>query len=79
MIAGLLVPQRGSVSHCESTPRFHTITPGSTVYTDGLKGFEDLKAAGVKHVARTQPLRSDLRKGAPSVVPLTDRAIGNMQ
>jgi transposase-like protein len=55
------------------------VTPGSTVYTDGLKGCEDLKAAGVKHVARTQPLRSDLRKGAPSVVPLADRAIGNMQ
>ncbi len=55
------------------------VTPGSTVYTDGLKGFEDLKAAGVKHVARTQPLRSDLRKGAPAVVPLADRAIGNMQ
>jgi transposase-like protein len=41
------------------------VTPGSTVYTDGLKGFEDLKAAGVKHVARPQLLRSDLRKGAP--------------
>src|SRR5437773_1453148 len=25
------------------------IRPGSTVYTDGLKGFEDLRAAGVKH------------------------------
>ncbi len=55
------------------------VIPGSTVYTDGLKGFEDLKAAGVKHVARTQPLRSDLHKGVPSVVPLADRAIGNMQ
>ena len=55
------------------------IIPGSTVDTDGLKGFEDLQAAGVKHVARTQPLRSDLRKGVPSVVPLADRAIGNMQ
>jgi transposase-like protein len=29
------------------------IIPLSTVYTDGLKGFEDLKAAGVRHVART--------------------------
>jgi transposase-like protein len=41
------------------------IIPGSTVYTDGLKGFEDLKAADVWHVARTQPLRSDLRQGVP--------------
>ena len=32
-----------------------------------------------KHVPRTQPLRSDLRKGAKSVVPLADRAIGNLQ
>ena len=55
------------------------VTPGSTVYTDGLKGFEGLQAAGVRHVPRTQPLRSDLRKGAPSVVPLADRAIGNLQ
>jgi transposase-like protein len=55
------------------------VSPGSTVHTDGLKGFEDLRAAGVKHVARTQPLRSALRKGTPSVVPLADRAIGNLQ
>jgi integrase len=41
------------------------IIPGSTVYTDGLKGFEDLKTADVRHVARTQPLRSDLRRGVP--------------
>ncbi len=30
--------------------KYH-VTPGSTVYTDGLKGFEELKAAGVTHVA----------------------------
>ncbi len=35
--------------------------------------------AGVKHVPRTQPVRSDLRKGVPAVVPLADRAIGNLQ
>ena len=52
---------------------------GSTVYTDGLKGFEDLKPADVKHVARTEPPRSDLRQSVPPVVPLADRAIGNMQ
>ena len=55
------------------------VSSGSTVYTDGLKGFEGVQAAGVKHVARTQPLRSDLRRGARAVVPLADRAIGNLQ
>jgi len=55
------------------------VSPGSTVHPDGLKGFEDLQAAGVQHVRRTQPLRSALRKGAASVVPLADRAIGNLQ
>jgi transposase-like protein len=55
------------------------VSPGSTVHTDGLKSFTDLRAAGVRHVARTQPLRSALRKGTPSVVPLADRAIGNLQ
>jgi transposase-like protein len=55
------------------------VAPGSTVYTDGLKGFEGPEAAGVRHVSRTQPLRSELRRGAPSVVPLADRAIGNLQ
>ena len=57
----------------------HHVAPGSTVYTDGLKGFGDLQAAGVRHVPRTQPLRSALRRGTPSVVPLADRAIGNLQ
>ena len=31
----------------------HHVTPGSTVYTDGLKGFEGVQAAGVTHVPRT--------------------------
>jgi hypothetical protein len=35
--------------------------------------------AGFKHIARTQPLRSELRKGAKSALPLADRAIGNLQ
>ena len=56
-----------------------TVAPGSTVYTDGLKGFEGIPAADVQHVPRTQPLRTELRKGVPSVVPLADRAIGNLQ
>jgi len=57
----------------------HHVTPGATVYTDGLKGFAGLEATGVTHVPRTQPPRRDLRKGTPSVVPLADRAIGNLQ
>src|SRR5215831_9309960 len=55
------------------------ISPGSTIYTDGLKSFEGLSQAGFKHVPRIQPLRSQLRKGARSAVPLADRAIGNLQ
>jgi len=55
------------------------VAPGSTVYTDGLKSFTDLPAAGVRHVARTQPIKTALRQGVPSVVPLADRVIGNLQ
>jgi transposase-like protein len=58
------------------------IAVGSTIYTDGLKSFAGLSAAGFevfKHIARNQPLRSELRKGAKSAVPLADRAIGNLQ
>ncbi len=55
------------------------VTPGSTIYTDGLKQFTGLPVAGFKHVARTQPVREDLRRGVRSVVPLADRAIGNLQ
>jgi transposase-like protein len=55
------------------------LASGSTVYTDGLKSFTGLPEAGFKHVPRSQPLRIDLRKGAKSVVPLADRAIGNLQ
>ena len=32
-----------------------------------------------RNVPRTQPLREALRKGAKSVVPLADRAIGHLQ
>jgi len=55
------------------------VAPGSTIYTDGLKSFSGLIDAGFKHIARTQPLRLELRKGAKSAVPLADRAIGNLQ
>src|SRR5271157_2645861 len=55
------------------------IASGATIYTDGLKSFSGLVEAGFKHVARSQPLRSQLRQGAKSAVPLADRAIGNLQ
>jgi transposase-like protein len=55
------------------------VAPGSTIYTDGLKQFTGLPVAGYRHVARTQPLPGELRKGVQSVVPLADRAIGNLQ
>jgi len=55
------------------------IATGSTIYTDGLKSFAALSEAGFTHIARNQPLRSELRKGAKSAVPLADRAIGNLQ
>jgi transposase-like protein len=55
------------------------LTPGSTVYTDGLKSFTGLQEAGFQHVPRSPPLRIDLRTGAKSIVPLADRAIGNLQ
>ena len=54
------------------------VAPGSTVYTDGLKAS---RAAGKQATARAahQPLAVALRKGTKSVVPLADRAIGNLQ
>src|SRR5215472_7652315 len=55
------------------------IAAGSTIYTDGLKSFAGLTEAGFKHITRIQPLRSELRKGVKSAVPLADRAIGNLQ
>jgi len=55
------------------------VETGSIVFTDGLKSFTGLHEAGYKHVPRTQPLRIELRKGAKSVVPPADRAIGNLQ
>jgi transposase-like protein len=66
---------------CETLRAFlkANVAPGSTVCTDGLKSFAGLKEAGFQHVPRSQPLRVDLRKGAKSVVPLADRAIGNLQ
>jgi transposase-like protein len=55
------------------------VAPGSVVYTDGLKSFTGLEDAGFRHVPRSQPSRTELQKGAKSVVPLADRAIGNLK
>ena len=55
------------------------VASGSTIYTDGLKSFTGLQEAGFQHVPRSQPAPIELRKGAKSVVPLADRAIGNLQ
>jgi transposase-like protein len=55
------------------------VAPGSLVYTDGLKSFSGLEKAGFRHVPRSQPSRTDLHKGAKSVLPLADRAIGNLK
>ena len=55
------------------------VAPGSTIYTDGLGGFAGLRAVGYRHIALKQPERRALRKGAASVVPLADRAVGNLQ
>ena len=55
------------------------IAPGSTIYTDALKSFTGLAKVGYRHIARAQPKTTELRKGAKSVVPLADRAIGNLQ
>ena len=51
------------------------IAPGATIYTDGLKPFEGLRAAGYRHVASVQQVRS----GGRSVLPAVHRAIGNLQ
>ncbi len=55
------------------------IAPASTIYTDALKSFTGLDKVGYRHIARAQPKTTELRKGAKSVVPLADRAIGNLQ
>ena len=55
------------------------IAPGSTLYTDAYKSFDRLSATGVRHVPRHQASRMEFRRGAVSVVPLADKAIGNLQ
>jgi transposase-like protein len=41
------------------------VEPGSKVYTDGLKSFTGLQEAGFQHLARSQPLRADLKVRSP--------------
>jgi transposase-like protein len=55
------------------------VAPGSLICTDALNSFTGLNEAGFRHVSRSQPSRADLHKGAKSVVPLADRAIGNLK
>lgn len=55
------------------------VAPGSLIFTDALNSFTGLEEAGFRHVSRSQPSRADLHKGAKSVVPLVDRAIGNLK
>jgi transposase-like protein len=47
------------------------VLPGSTIYTDGLKQFTGLPVAGFQHVARSQPVREDLRKGVSTAGTIT--------
>lgn len=52
------------------------IEPGSTIYTDGMTGYSGLGRAGYVHVAEKQ---TKIRLGGKPIVPLVDRAIGNMK
>jgi hypothetical protein len=52
------------------------IERGSTVVTDAMTGFNGLRAAGYIHFSEKQ---GDIRHGAPHVVPMADRAIGNLK
>ena len=47
----------------------HHVAPGSTIYTGGLKGYEGLQAAGVRHIARTQPIRTPCAGASPRWFP----------
>jgi transposase-like protein len=52
------------------------IEPGSTIISDKMKGFERLPLAGFIH----QPAKQgNIRHGAEHVVPLADRAMGNLK
>ena len=51
------------------------IAYGTAIYTDGLKSFSGLTAAGYHHVACRQQIRS----GGLAVLPCVNRTIGNLQ
>jgi transposase-like protein len=55
------------------------VAPGATLHTDGLTSFAAAAIEGYRHVPLTQPIRTAVRRGVASVVPLADRAIGNLQ
>jgi len=52
------------------------IEPGATIITDKMSGFEGFSVLGYTHIATKQ---GNIRKGAPHVVPLADRAMGNLK
>jgi transposase-like protein len=52
------------------------IEPGSTIYTDKMSGFAALPSLGYIHQPTVQ---GNIRKGMPHVVPLADRAMGNLK
>ena len=52
------------------------IEPGSTIYTDKMSGFAALSSLGYVHQPSVQ---GNIRKGMPRVVPLADRAMGNLK
>lgn len=52
------------------------IEKGATIVTDKMSGFDGFTALGYTHVATKQ---GNIRKGAAHIVPLADRAMGNMK
>lgn len=52
------------------------IEAGSTIYTDKMTGFAGFTKLGYIHHAIVQ---GNIRKGMPHVVPLADRAMGNLK
>ena len=68
-----VIPDFGKTTLTDFATRH--IAYGTTIYTDGLKQFSGLEAAGYRHVACPQQIRS----GGRPVLPYVHRAIGNLQ
>ena len=68
-----VIPDFGKTTLTDFATRY--IAYGTTIYTDGLKQFSGLKAAGYHHIACPQQIRS----GGPAVLPCVNRVIGNLQ